>query len=233
MLSRESSLALVRESIRAACRRAGRSPTSVRLIAVSKGQTPESIQSLFRQGQEEFGENYVQEWKSKKLRLQELGVPKLTWHFIGHLQSNKLREVVGAAECIHSVDSLPLALKMNRVAGEKGIRQTALLEVQLETEESKTGWSPENLRKSLPALSALTHVDFRGLMVLPPPTERPEDSRSFFTRLKSLLDEINQMGVFSRPLTELSMGMSQDFEVAVEEGATLVRIGTAIFGPRK
>lgn len=225
----------VRERINEACRRAGRPPESVRLVAVSKNHPAEAVLAVARLGQREFGENYVQEWRAKQAQLERLAGPDrpaIRWHFIGHLQSNKAKEVAGEVAVVETVDSSSLAAKIDRFAAEKGRCQEALLEIRLETEAGKSGWLPEDLRRALPALAELKHVAFRGLMAVPPPPERPEDSRPRFRNLKSLLDEINQMGVFSQPLTELSMGMSQDFEIAIEEGATMVRIGTAIFGPR-
>ena len=222
----------VKNRMRSACDRSGRPPGSVRLVAVAKGQPAEKIAALAKLGQRDFGENYVQEWQAKRESLAERRDLELTWHFLGHLQSNKARDVVGQAAYIQSVDSLPLAQKIDRLAADRGLAQKALLEIQLAAEPGKTGLSPEALILGLPGLASLKSVDWRGLMAIPPAPARPEDSRPYFQRLKSLLDEINQMGVFKRPLTELSMGMSEDFEIAIEEGATMVRIGTALFGPR-
>ncbi len=234
MTIRES-IDAVRCRIAEACRLSGRSPDSVTLVAVSKGQPVEKIIAALECGQRHFGENYLQEWMQKKAALlvdsPSDTVPR--WHFIGHLQSNKAKDVVGEAEIIHTIDSSRLALKTNQLAGQKKVLQKVLLEIQLEKEPNKTGWNPDELIRNLEALAALPHLSWEGLTAVPPFLDPPERCRPYFIRLKSLLDECNQSGFFKRPMQELSMGMSHDFEIAVEAGATLVRIGETIFGPRK
>lgn len=218
-----------------AARRSGRDPASITLLGVSKGQDAEKILALAKAGLQDFGENYVQEWLGKRQQLEAREpalAERLRWHFIGHLQSNKAEAVVGAAILIHSVDSLKLAGKISRLAEQRGRRQAVLFEVNLGSETTKSGFPPQGLRAALPELAALSHLDCRGLMAIPPDSETAEASRPYFRQLKSLLDECNRTGFFDSPWTELSMGMSQDFEVAIEEGATLVRVGTALFGPR-
>jgi hypothetical protein len=228
-------LARIREQIHQAAARTGREAGAVRLIGASKKKSAEDIAHGISQGLEDFGENYFQEWRDKQNELrQSLGgaADRITWHFIGHLQGNKVHSLVGAVEWIHTVDSLKLAKKISQAAAATACTQKILLEVNLASEPSKSGFSPEALAAALPDLAFLPHLSIRGLMAVPPESEDPERVRPWFRRLKSLLDESNQTGVFTEPLTELSMGMSQDFEVAIEEGATMVRIGTALFGAR-
>jgi hypothetical protein len=221
--------------IRSALARCGRREGTVRLIGVTKKQSAELIRAAWAEGLGDFGENYVQEWQIKQDRLrQDWGAKadQITWHFIGHLQGNKVKAVVGRVDWIHTVDSVKLAEKISRTAGEVGCIQKVLIEVNLAAEPSKSGFTPAQLPSDLHRLAALPHLSWRGLMAIPPETTDGESNRPYFRRLKSLLDECNQTGVLTEPLTELSMGMSQDFEVAIEEGATMVRIGTALFGPR-
>ncbi|HCU25844.1 MAG TPA: YggS family pyridoxal phosphate-dependent enzyme [Deltaproteobacteria bacterium] len=228
-------LSTIQTRIRAAAERAGRDPASVRLIGVSKGQSFEKILTLAAAGLRDFGENYVQEWLEKKSLLEKEHpdlATQLRWHFIGHLQSNKAAEVLGRAALVHSVDSLKLARKLSALAVQRNLIQPLLLEVLLAPEANKSGLTPELLRQSLKDFASLPGLEYRGLMALPPAVEEAEAARPFFRLLKSLLDECNETGFFAKPLTDLSMGMSQDFEIAVEEGATYVRVGTALFGPR-
>jgi len=231
----QNSLAEIKRRIQEAALRSGRGPESVTLIGVSKGQGPEKVLAAAREGLRDFGENYVQEWLGKRATIEtqdpELA-PTLRWHFIGHLQSNKAESVVGASCLLHSVDSLKLAGKVSRLAQERKQRQAILLEINLGAEPSKSGFLPETLSGALSEIAALPSLECRGLMAIPPDAASPEATRPYFRRLKSLLDECNRTGFFDSPWTELSMGMSQDFEIAIEEGATLVRVGTALFGPR-
>ncbi|MCC6272658.1 MAG: YggS family pyridoxal phosphate-dependent enzyme [Deltaproteobacteria bacterium] len=226
----------IHRRLTAAAARAGREPGSVRLLAVSKGQRPEQILELASCGQRDFGENYVQEWLEKRARITALA-PKLAsalrWHFIGHLQSNKASLVAGEAFLLHSVDSLKLARKLSASCQTRGAQQPALIEVNLGNEASKSGLEADALLRELQDYAALPGLAWRGLMAIPPALEPAAAVRPYFERLKSLLDECNRTGFFQDPLTELSMGMSQDFEVAVEAGATWVRVGTALFGPRQ
>jgi PLP dependent protein len=228
-------LARIRQQINQALARAGRNKEAVRLIGVSKGKPAEYIAEALTAGVNEIGENYVQELEAKKTRLRQvLGTEadQITWHFIGHLQSNKVKQVVGQVDWIHTVDSLKLATKISQAAGAAGLTQRILLEVNLAKEAAKPGFLPEQLSQILAPLCALPHLSVRGLMAIPPVEANLQNTRRHFRRLKSLLDECNQTGVLTKPFTELSMGMSQDFTIAIEEGATMVRIGTALFGPR-
>lgn len=221
------------QSIARAASRIGREPSSIQLLAVSKAQSAERVLELARLGQRDFGENYAQEWLAKRNQLEKLDpqlAAELRWHFIGHLQSNKAALVVGQAALLHSVDSRKLAQKISALALAKKIRQPALFEINLGLEGGKSGMDPETFLQGLADLVALPGLEWRGLMAIPPALESAEAVRPYFRRLKSLLDECNRTGFFENPLTELSMGMSQDFEVAIECGANMVRVGTAIFG---
>ncbi len=231
----QANLESIHARIQQALLKAGRPLGSVRLIGVTKKQALEKLEEAIRAGLWDFGENYVQEWKTKKLQLQQQHPEisrQLHWHFIGHLQSNKAAEVVGEAEFIHGVDSLKLAQKISALAEKKGVTQKVLFEINLAQEKSKTGMTPQYLMENLISLSALPHLALEGLMAIPPVLENLEKVRPYFIQLKSLLDECNRLRVLEVPMRELSMGMSQDFEVAIEEGSTMVRIGTALFGER-
>jgi len=216
----------VQQRIRAACDRADREPNSVTLLAVSKTHPPESIKAAADCGQIYFGENKVQEAKAK--------IPqcpgKLRWHFIGHLQSNKCRDAVELFEMIQSVNSLSLAQEINQRAEQAARRMPVLVEVNMAGETSKFGYQPERLLAELKALNALPRLEIRGLMTIPPWSPEAEDSRPHFRRLRELKQHAE--AVLGAPLPHLSMGMSGDFEIAIEEGATMVRVGTALFGPR-
>lgn len=212
--------------IRAAERRAGRPEGSARLVAVSKTFPAGDVRACHDAGQRVFGENRVQEALGKIPALP----PDTEWHLIGPLQRNKVRKAMEHFTLIHAVDSLRLAQFMDTVAQETGKRPRILLEVNVGDENSKFGFSPEALEREWPELAALDHLEIAGLMCIPPPVENPEDARPYFRRLRELRETLSSKG--GTPLTELSMGMSHDFETAVEEGATLVRVGTAIFGGR-
>ena len=230
----QDNLRQIQDRIAAALTRSGRPPNSVTLVGVSKTQAAAKVVELARLGLRHFGENYVQEWRRKRLEIEKTDpalAAELHWHFIGHLQSNKAKEALGA-ELIHSVDSLKLARKLSEAAVQSGRKQDLLWELNLAGEASKTGMSPAELKRDWAAYAALPALDWRGLMTMPPPAEDPEASRPYFRQLKSLLDETRASGFFGEGLVELSMGMSQDYEVAVEEGATLVRVGSRLFGPR-
>jgi len=216
----------IQQRIRAACERAGRDPDSVALLAVTKSQPPEAVAAAAQLGLTLFGESKVQEAKAKI----PLCPGKLRWHFIGHLQSNKCRDAVELFEMIQSVDSLPLAQEIAKRA-EQAARTTAvLLEVNVAGEASKFGYAPEKLMAELEALNALPRIEIHGLMAVPPWSAEPEKSRPHFQRLRETKARCEQ--ILGAPLPHLSMGMSSDFEVAIEEGATMIRIGTALFGPR-
>ncbi len=213
----------VRRRIARAAERAGRAPDEVRLVAVSKTIGIERIREAVEAGHRDFGENYVQEAREK---LPAFG-PEIRWHFIGHLQSNKARNVVGAFALIHSVDSETLAGEIQKRAAAAGIVQDVLIEVRLDPAATKTGVEPEALDRLVDRVRTLPNVRLLGLMGMPPLFADPEDARPGFRLLRELLDAVPP-----ESRRELSMGMSSDFEVAIEEGATLVRVGTAIFGPR-
>ncbi len=216
----------IRERITAACARAGRDPKSVELVAVSKTKPAELIQEAVDAGQSLFGENRVQEVILKKPLLPA----RLRWHLIGPLQSNKVRKILPLVEMIEAVDSLDIARDINRIAAELGLHPKVLLEINVATESSKHGFSADRIRSQLEELYALDRLYIQGLMCIPPFDPSPEASRKYFIRLRSLKEELEKLG--GAPLPVLSMGMSHDFETAIEEGATLVRVGTAIFGGR-
>jgi PLP dependent protein len=216
----------IQQRIRAACDRCDREPNSVLLLAVSKTHPPETIQAAADLGLIFFGENKVQEAKAKI----PLCSGKLRWHFIGHLQSNKCRDAVELFEMIQSVDSLPLAQEISKRAEQSTKTMPVLLEVNVAGESSKFGYQPEKLLAELKELKALPRIQIHGLMTVPPWTAEPETARPHFKRLRELKKQCEE--ILAVPLPHLSMGMSGDFEVAIEEGATIVRIGTALFGPR-
>jgi pyridoxal phosphate enzyme (YggS family) len=210
----------------AVCDRAGRDPATVQVMAVSKTRLPDEIRDLAALGVGTFGENKVQEARAKI----PLCPGRLHWHLIGHLQSNKAREAVQLFEMIHSVDSLRLLEILDRAAGEEGRQLPVCLEVNVSGERSKFGMSPETVLETLRGADRCFKVKVVGLMTIPPVAEDPEEARPFFRALRELRDRMqDQTGI---ALPELSMGMSQDFEVAVEEGATWIRVGTLLFGPR-
>ncbi len=220
-------LAEVRAQIAEAAARSGRSAAEVQLIAVSKTHGAEVVRELADAGQVDFGESKLQEAKTKVPELPG----RLRWHFLGHLQSNKARAVLGLFEVIHSVDSLDLLRHLDRVSAEEGKHPRVLLQVNVAGEASKFGFSPEGLTQSLDAVWEAERLQVEGLMAIPPAVPKPELARPYFVRLRELRDRITAIsGVF---LPQLSMGMSGDFTVAVEEGATMVRVGTALFGERR
>ncbi len=221
-----ANLQSIRERIAAAARRAGRSPESVTLMAVTKGQPPELVAEAAALGQTLFGENKVQEAKAKI----PLCAGRLRWQMIGHLQSNKCREAVELFEMIQSVDSLRLAEEINKRADQAAKRMPVLLEINIASEASKFGYKPEQMLAELPQLNALPRLEIQGLMAVPPWTPEPEKVRPAFRQLRELKQRCEE--ILGAPLPTLSMGMSGDFEVAIEEGATVVRVGTALFGPR-
>jgi pyridoxal phosphate enzyme (YggS family) len=218
------------EGIRGAAIRAGRAPDAVRLMAVSKMVSVTRLREAVEAGIRHIGENRLQEALPK---IETLGRDGLVWHFIGTLQRRKAKAVVGRFETIHSVDSLALAEEINRRAQEADLRQRILLEVNLGGEASKGGFEPTALLAALPALNELQSLDIRGLMTIPPPSPTPEGARPYFRRLRELAQILTGQGFANINMEELSMGMSHDYQVAVEEGATYVRVGTAIFGARR
>lgn len=217
------------ERIRHATQQSGRPEGAVRLVAATKSVGLEQIREGITAGLTILGENRLQEALPKIEGLR--GLP-IHWHFIGHLQRRKARSVVGVFDLIHSVDSLELAEEIDKRAQEAGLRQAVLLEVNLEGEPTKSGFRPDELERLLPQVGALSHVEVRGLMAIPPPVSDPEQARPSFRRLRELAERLSRQGISTVSLKELSMGMSSDYPVAVEEGATMVRVGTAIFGAR-
>jgi pyridoxal phosphate enzyme (YggS family) len=222
-------LASVRERLARAAERAGRDPASVRLVAVSKTFAIDDVRAAIAAGQRDFGENRVQE------ALQKIAAPtdvEITWHLVGHLQANKARKAAGAFQWIHSVDSVELLDRLDRGAAEAGASPRLLVQVDLANEATKHGATSEMLGAIFTRAASCTAARVEGLMLLPPFAEDPNAVRPYFRQLRAIRDELRASGVPAAQLAELSMGMSHDFEVAVEEGSTLVRVGTAIFGGR-
>ena len=223
-------LTAVQERIAAAARNAGRAPDEVKLIAISKTHPASAIRTLIDLGATDLGENRVQEAEDK---ITEIGRETVRWHLVGHLQANKARRAISLFEVIHSLDSLDLAKRLNRLCEEEGRETLAvLIQVDLGHEETKSGITESELTHLVDELGPLTHLKLIGLMTLPPFFDDAEQSRPFFRRLRELRDELELRGAFGDRKGELSMGMTHDFEVAIQEGATMVRIGTAIFGER-
>ena len=221
-----ANLETIRQRIRTACERAGRNPDSVTMLAVTKMQPPEVVQAAAKLGLILFGENKVQEAKAKM----PLCPGNLRWHMIGHLQSNKCRDAVELFKMIQSVDSLSLAQEINKRAEQAARTLPVLLEVNVAGEASKFGYRPEQLLAELKELNALPRIEIHGLMTVPPWSAEAEKARPHFRRLREIKVQCEQ--ILGAPLPHLSMGMSGDFEIAIEEGATMVRIGTELFGPR-
>jgi len=218
----------VREEISAAALGAGRDPAGIRLVAVSKTRPAADVSAAFRAGQVIFGENYVQEFVAKARELSE----PVEWHFIGHLQSNKVRQIAGLVSMIHSVDRLSLAEEINRQWGRIGKVCDVLVQVNISGEATKSGTTEENAIGLVRDIARLPSIRIRGLMTMPPFFDDPDAARPYFAGLKRLSDLIAGQGIADVEMRELSMGMSGDFAAAIREGATLVRIGTAIFGER-
>jgi pyridoxal phosphate enzyme (YggS family) len=222
-----ASVARVAERIARAAERVGRPASDVRLVAVSKTVPVERIRLALAAGVPALGENRVQEAREK---IAVLGRP-VPWHLIGHLQTNKVKDALACFDLIHSLDRLPLAEALSERAAREGRRVEALVQVNVAEEASKGGVRPGDLRAALEAMAGLPGLALRGLMTIPPLADDPEASRPYYRELRKLLDAARGWGL-GPAFRELSMGMSGDFEVAVEEGATLVRLGTTIFGPR-
>ena len=221
-----ANITAVRQRIEAACARAGRQPDSVTLVAVTKGQPPEVVCAAAAAGLTLFGENKVQEAKAKI----PLCPGRLRWHMVGHLQTNKCRDAVSLFEMIQSVDSLHLAEELNKRADQAAKTIPVLLEVNAVGEASKFGCRPDQLLADLRPINALPRLEIQGLMTVPPWALDPEDVRPVFRQMRELKQRCEQL--LGAPLPHLSMGMTGDFEVAIEEGATMVRVGTALFGAR-
>lgn len=216
----------IQQRIMAACARTRRDPASVTIVAVAKGHPPDAVRAAADLGLMLFGENKVQEARAKI----PLCPGKLRWHMIGHLQTNKVRDAVELFEMIQSVDSLRLAQELDTRAEQESKRMPVLLEVNVAGEARKFGYRPEQLLAELAQINSLRRLEIHGLMTMAPWTTEPEKARPIFRQLRELKERCEQ--ALGAPLSHLSMGMSGDFEVAIEEGATMVRIGTALFGPR-
>ena len=215
--------------IEAAALKAGRDPASVRLVAVSKTQDASAVDEAARGGQRLFGENYVQEFVSKAAQVSE----PVSWHFIGALQSNKVRQIAGLVELVHSVDRLTLAREIDQQWGRLGKTCDVLVQVNIACEATKCGAASENVLELVRDVAALPHLRVKGLMTMPPFFDDPDEARPYFRELRRLSELVAGERIPNVQMTELSMGMSGDFEVAIAEGATLVRIGSAIFGERE
>lgn len=222
----------VKSRIAKAAGKAGRSPSSIRLVAVSKTVPIEKIIEAREAGAELFGENRVQEALEKIDHLGQPGQGGPEWHFIGHLQKNKVKQIVGRFGLIHSVDSTALAQVINEKSLAGNLVTSVLIQVNVSGEASKFGMAPDELESALRAVSGMSAVKVEGLMTIPPYAPDPEKSRDVFVRLRELRDKMAELGMEGICMNELSMGMSNDFTVAIEEGATLVRVGSAIFGDR-
>jgi len=216
----------VRQQISTAAAKSGRTLDDVELVAITKTHPAESVREAIEAGQILFGESRVQEARAK--------IPELPsncrWHFVGHVQKNKIRHALPLFEMFHGIDSLELARDINRIAEEDGAHPNVLLQVNVAGEGSKFGFSPDSLGAQMEALLALPRLSIEGLMCIPPLAIESEDSRKFFVQIRELRDSLEKE--FSLKLPRLSMGMTQDFPIGIEEGATLVRVGTAIFGER-
>jgi PLP dependent protein len=226
MSSVAENLERVREQVAEAAAKVGRAVDEIQLIAISKMHDAEKVRAAYGAGQTLFGESRVQEARAKIPLLPS----SLRWHFVGHLQKNKIRHALPLFELFHSVDSLALAHEMNRIADEDGMHPRVLLEINVSGEGSKFGFKPETVRAEMESLLALPRLSIEGLMTIPPLAENAEASREFFAQLREFRDALEKE--FDLKLPQLSMGMTTDFRVATEEGATLVRVGTAIFGER-
>jgi len=226
MASLVENLRRVRENLAAAAAKSGRRPEEIELVAVSKTHPPEALREALEAGQTLFGESRVQEAKAKQPFLPN----RARWHFIGHLQSNKVRAALPLFELFHGIDSLAIAREVQRIAQSVGVFSSVLLEVNVAGEGTKFGFKPEELRAQIEDLLALDRLQIGGLMAMAPFHPDPEHARPFFARLRALRDRLQQEAGVGLP--QLSMGMSGDYGVAVEEGATLVRVGSAIFGAR-
>ncbi len=226
-----SVLGSIQQRMDAACARSGRSNADVELIAVSKTVSAEFVRSAINSGVKILGENRVQEAEPKMSELSDLR-EKVEWHLIGHLQSNKARKAVTLFDVVQTIDNEELALRLDRIANESGKKLSVMLEVNLGEETSKAGAKKSEVFLLIEKVAQLKFLELKGLMTVPPFLDDPEDVRPFFRELRNLRDEALRLGLAGSNFSHLSMGMSHDFEVAIEEGATFIRIGTALFGAR-
>ncbi|MBR0410105.1 MAG: YggS family pyridoxal phosphate-dependent enzyme [Eubacterium sp.] len=224
----EENLKLVKERIAHACQRAGRDPSEITLVAVSKKKPLSDVETLLQAGQPDYGENYVQELCQK---YDEISRP-VRWHMIGHLQTNKVKYIVDKVVLIHSVDSVHLARQIEKEAAKKDLVSNILIQINIGHEETKFGLEAEEALNMIREISKFPHVRIRGLMASAPFTANPEENRCYFQKLHELFIDIREKNIDNVDMEILSMGMTNDYEIAIEEGATMVRIGTAIFGAR-
>ena len=224
----KENLTSVRAKINAACQKSGRKPEEVTLVAVSKMKPLEDIETLLETGQLEYGENYVQELCDKYEKISQ----PVHWHMIGHLQTNKVKYIIDKTVLIHSVDSVHLAKQIEKEAAKRNLTAQILIQVNIAEEETKFGLDAENLLQIITEISRFPHVHIRGLMTSAPFVEDPEENRCYFKKLHELFVDIGKKNIDNVTMDILSMGMTNDYEVAIEEGATMVRVGTGIFGER-
>ena len=224
----KENLANVREKINIACKKVGRNPDEVTLVAVSKMKPLEDIETLLETGQMEYGENYVQELCDKYEKISR----PVHWHMIGHLQTNKVKYIIDKTVLIHSVDSVHLAKQIEKEAAKRNLTAQSLIQVNIAEEETKFGLDTEELLQIIMEISKFPHVHIRGLMTSAPFVADPEENRCYFKKLHELFVDIGKKNIDNVTMDILSMGMTNDYEVAIEEGATMVRVGTGIFGER-
>lgn len=222
----------IEKRVAAACERAGRSRSEVTIVAVSKTKPDEMVEELAAAGVRDFGENKPQELMRKHDGILTDAPGPLRWHMIGNLQTNKVKMVVGKACLIHSVPSLHTAEAVSKEAVKKGVVVPVLIEINIAEEETKHGADAAETESLVRTIAALPNLSVKGLMAIAPPVEDPEENRGYFKSLRRMRDRLRAENIENAPMTELSMGMTGDFEVAIEEGATIVRVGTAIFGAR-
>jgi len=227
-MSITENLSMVENKIAAACKRAGRERDEVKLIAVSKTQPVEAIREAIEYGINSFGENRVQELREKT----EIIKDNLDWHLIGHLQTNKVKYVVGKVSLIHSLENIRLAEALDKEAAKLGITADVLAEINVAKEASKFGVNPEDAENFIREVSKFPNINIKGLMTVAPYTDISEENRKYFRQLKKIMVDLNSKNIHNVSMNVLSMGMTGDYEVAIEEGATLVRVGTGIFGSR-
>lgn len=225
----QQNLQNVKKQITEAAQRAGRDPNGITLVAVSKGKPVSMIHQVLEAEHKDIGENYAQEFNGKWIECKTLPV---RWHFVGHIQRRKVRDIVGKVELIHSLDSLQLALEISKEASKRKIIQKCLLQINLAGEKTKSGIPSSQAASLLSEISSLNNLEVTGLMTMPPLFEKAERSRPFFRLMSDLKTLLNAKKVYRSELKELSMGMTNDFPIAIKEGATIIRVGTAIFGER-
>lgn len=226
----KKNLEVIRDKMAQTSLHCGRNPDTIALVAVSKTKSMADIKSAFEANQKDFGENYVQEFVKKYHECQDMAIQ---WHFVGHLQRNKAKEIVGKVCLLHTLDNFRLAQTIEKICEEKKCEQSCLVQVNISAEAGKSGCDPREVFAFFPQLNALKHLAVKGLMMIGTHTQDEQKIRQEFRELKNLRDEINSRQIYHNRLTELSMGMSEQFPLAIEEGATLIRIGSQIFGDRK